>query len=265
MSQPTVTVLLPVYNAERYLREAISSVLAQTYRDFELLLINDGSTDTSEQIILSYTDTRIRYLKNDKNSSLIFTLNRGIDEAKGRYIARMDSDDICYPTRLEKQVEYMQQYKPAVVACTVSMIDEKGEPLPPWDDDRKCITPEAIRAKLPKNNCLAHPAVMVDATILKEYKYQPDEKEAEDYDLWLRLSADGKTIMKIDTSLLLYRFLQTSLTRKDKLSAAERLYRTKKRFLTKRFKQAKVNPFVLKVAYYCMQDKARSILKKLTS
>ena len=96
---PKVSVLLPVYNAEKYLQEAIDSILRQTFTDFELLLINDGSTDGSEEVIRQYHDDRIVYIKNDGNKGLIYTLNRGIEAAKGTYIARMDADDVSLPER----------------------------------------------------------------------------------------------------------------------------------------------------------------------
>ena len=107
-SSPIVTVLMPVYNAEKYLAEAINSILNQTFTNYELLIINDGSTDKSEEIILKYSDKRIRYIKNDKNIRLVATLNKGIELAKGKYIARMDADDISVPTRLEKQITLLE-------------------------------------------------------------------------------------------------------------------------------------------------------------
>ena len=100
MINPVVTVLMPVYNAEEYLVEAIESVLNQTFRDFEFLIINDGSTDRSEKIIKTFTDERIRYIRNSKNLKIVQTLNKGLALAKGIYIARMDADDISLPLRL---------------------------------------------------------------------------------------------------------------------------------------------------------------------
>ena len=108
MAFPLVTVLMPVYNAAPYLREAIDSILNQTYSDFEFLIINDGSTDETESIINSYNDPRIVYLKNETNIKLISTLNKGIELAKGKYIVRMDGDDISLPTRIELQVQFME-------------------------------------------------------------------------------------------------------------------------------------------------------------
>src|SRR5215218_8078213 len=98
---PKISVILPVYNAEKYLKAAIDSILNQTFPDFELLIINDGSSDGSEKIIKSYTDNRIVYVKNGENSGLINTLNKGIDLATGEFIARMDGDDIAVPERFE--------------------------------------------------------------------------------------------------------------------------------------------------------------------
>ena len=116
MKQAQVTVLMPVYNAEQYLREAIGSILHQTFTDFEFIIINDGSTDRSEEIIKSYTDTRIRYYKNESNLKLIATLNKGFDLAGGKYIARMDADDISLPNRLQLQFELMEK-NPEVGLC----------------------------------------------------------------------------------------------------------------------------------------------------
>ncbi len=99
MPQPIISVLMPAYNGEKFLAEAIDSVLNQTFPDFELLIVNDGSGDATETIIKGYSDNRIVYIKNDINRGLIYTLNKGVDEAKGKYIARMDVDDICLPER----------------------------------------------------------------------------------------------------------------------------------------------------------------------
>jgi glycosyltransferase involved in cell wall biosynthesis len=106
--EPMVTVLMPVYNASCYLREAIGSILLQTLRDFEFIIVDDGSTDESRDIINSYPDTRIKVISHKTNLGLITALNTGIDNARGRYIARMDADDISAPERLEKQVEFME-------------------------------------------------------------------------------------------------------------------------------------------------------------
>ncbi len=109
--KPRVTVLMSVYNGEKYLREAIDSILNQTFKDFEFLIIDDGSTDSSADIIRSYTDFRIRLIQNEKNIGLTRSLNKGLKLAKGEYIARMDVDDISLPIRFEKQVSFLDKYE----------------------------------------------------------------------------------------------------------------------------------------------------------
>ena len=215
---PVVSVILPFYNAALYLREAIDSILAQTFTDFELLLVNDGSTDGSESIIQSYTDERIRYIKNETNSGLIFSLNRGIELAGGEWIARMDADDIALPRRLEKQLSFLTINPSALLATTVKLIDDSGISLPDWKDDIAHTTALQIRKFLPKNNCIAHPTVMGKASLFKRYQYVQNQKYSEDYDLWLRLSADGVTIAKLAEPLLYYRILPTSITRFKKVN-----------------------------------------------
>ncbi|MFT5919102.1 MAG: glycosyltransferase involved in cell wall biosynthesis, partial [Granulosicoccus sp.] len=128
---PLVTVLLPVYNAEKFLEQAIRSVLDQTFTEFEFLIINDGSTDRSEEIIVSFNDSRIRYIKNETNLKLIKTLNKGIEFASGKYIARMDADDISLPTRFEQQVALLEK-QPEIGVCGTNCIifTTKGEESP---------------------------------------------------------------------------------------------------------------------------------------
>lgn len=125
---PDLTVLMPVFNAERFLREAMDSILSQTFTDFEFLIIDDGSTDVSVAIVESYTDPRIRFYQNEKNMGISPTLNRGIELATSAYIARMDADDISYPERLEKQYAYLQAHPDcALVSSLVRVIAEDGQ------------------------------------------------------------------------------------------------------------------------------------------
>lgn len=263
MNNPLVTILMPVYNGERFLREAIDSLLSQTYRNIEILIINDGSTDQSGEIIRSYQDKRIRYVVNERNSGLIFTLNRGLELATGEYLARMDSDDVCAIERIGKQASYLEQHPDiAIVATTIEMMDEAGKPLPPWTDDRNNIHPEAIRRFLLKDNCIAHPSIMARTALLQRYRFQADQKEAEDYDLWLRLCADGHQIAKIDEPLLRYRVVATGLTRKEGLSAFERLSRTKGKFLAERRRTGKWNGYCRQLWLHYLWDRFRFQVKK---
>ncbi|MFS8652378.1 MAG: glycosyltransferase family 2 protein, partial [Caldibacillus sp.] len=118
MSDPFVTVFMPVYNSGKYLVEAIESILRQTYRNLELLIVDDGSTDHSIEIIKTFADPRIRLIKNDQNRGIPFTRNVGLKEARGKYLAIMDSDDISHPERIERQVAYLENHPAIDVAGT---------------------------------------------------------------------------------------------------------------------------------------------------
>ena len=213
MNTPAVSVILPAFNCGRWLGLAIESVLQQSFTDFEFIIINDGSTDNTEQIIHSFYDQRIMYVKNIKNEGLIYSLNRAIDLSEGKYIARMDSDDICRPERLAKQKLFLDQNEDiTVVASTVELINEQGENTGPWKLDQQTITPRQIKKALLKQNCVVHPTVMVRAGILKTLEYKSYQKNIEDYDLWLRMLSRGHKISKINEPLLLYRIHRNSVT-----------------------------------------------------
>lgn len=238
MNAPVVSVLLPVYNSGDFLTAAIRSVLEQSYSDFELLIINDGSTDGSEDIIRSFSDPRIICLKNDVNKGLIFSLNHGIEMARGKYIARMDADDICLPDRFAKQVSWLEaNEKTAVVASVVSLIDQSGSVTGDWPLDRKTVSYKDIRKKMPFENCLAHPSVMIRTSVLKKLRYKTYPKHMEDYDLWLRILNRGYRIEKINEPLLLYRMHDTSVTgmHLKNRNPFLRLFRMKLRLLLEEF------------------------------
>lgn len=248
---PQVSVILPVYNAAAYLKESIDSILAQTFTDFEFVIINDGSTDRSEGIIKEYNDERIKYYKNEGNKGLIYTLNKAIDVAEGAFIARMDADDIALPQRLQEQVAWLRE-RPAtdIVASFSDEIDGSGTSVGYFAADRKTVTAKQIRNKLPVHNCLTHPTVLGRALVFKHYKYSYTQPNIEDYDLWLRLSADGKVIEKVPKILLLYRVHQSSVTQ-TKLRKTNFFYKRflcKARFLRQHLKQGKFNAFDSRVA-----------------
>lgn len=190
---PTVSVLMPTYNAERYLKEAIESILTQTFADFELIIINDGSTDSTEQIIHSFGDPRIRYIKNIKNIGLSPTLNIGLKEATGTYIARMDADDISYPTRLEKQVDFLNKNPDyGIVGCMYIVMDQKRVPYEAGGLD---FRHEAeIKLCLFGSNVFVHGETMFRSSIIikDELRYNSAYNPCEDYDLWIRMSAHTK-------------------------------------------------------------------------
>lgn len=197
---PKVTVLMPVFNGEKYLREAIESILNQTFTDFEFLIINDGSTDSTVGIINSYNDSRIRLIHNDRNAGLIVTLNKGFDLANGEYIVRMDCDDISMTERIEKQVHFMDSNLDVGVCGTWFQFVDTGQKivLPEF--------PDAVKAYLFYNSALGHPTVIIRTDVLRQHKlyYDSKYKHAEDYELWIRLSKITK-LANIPEVLLQYR------------------------------------------------------------
>jgi glycosyltransferase involved in cell wall biosynthesis len=196
-----VSILMAVYNGEKYLREAIESMLNQTYTNFEFLIINDGSTDTTEEIIMSYQDERIRHIKNEQNLKLIASLNKGLDLAIGKYIARMDADDISMPERLKKQVEYLEKNPQIGVLGSWVEIIGKEEPM----IIQHKTNFNDIRVELLFHNYLCHPSVMLNNLILKKHNLNyPNFLHAEDYGLWIQVAKYGK-IEILPEFLLKYR------------------------------------------------------------
>jgi glycosyltransferase involved in cell wall biosynthesis len=184
---PKITVLMPVYNGEKYLREAIESILCQTYTDFEFLIINDGSTDNSRKIIESYSDHRINLINNPTNIKLIKTLNKGLEIARGEYIARMDCDDISMPERFAKQVAFMDDHKEVgLLGTSFNLIDSKGiysgQYIVPLEHNLLCWS---LCFYCP----ICHPSVMLRKDVVcSAGGYDAECVHAEDYELWYRLS-----------------------------------------------------------------------------
>ncbi len=185
---PKVTVILPVYNGEDFVAEAVRSILEQSFSDFELLVIDDGSTDNSLDIIRSFDDSRIRLHVNEHNLRLIATLNRGIGLAQGEYIARMDADDISCSDRLEKQLNYLDENTDVYVAgAQVRYIDASGAAI----HDRLAPTyplhPDVFRWRIWFGCCIAHPTVVARRKFFEIAGfYNKDYCHCEDYELWLR-------------------------------------------------------------------------------
>ncbi|MFB9844067.1 glycosyltransferase family 2 protein [Mucilaginibacter ginsenosidivorans] len=201
--QPLVSVIMPVYNSAPYLREAVESILNQSYRHFEFLIFNDGSTDESGAILASYRDERIKLTDCGENKGYIHWLNEGIKNAKGVYIARMDSDDVALAGRLEKQVSYLQEHAAiGLCGCRVQPIRD-GLLGKIWDYP---VSDAAIRIAFLFQNPLAHPAVLIRRGLLEQYQlfYDAAYYPAEDYFMWFRLR-DKTQFHNLDEVLLHYR------------------------------------------------------------
>lgn len=207
MKVPKVSVIMPVYNSGTYLNEAIDSILNQKFEDFEFVIIDDGSTDQSQEIVKSYSDPRIRFYVNEKNMGVAATLNRGLKLAVGEYIARMDSDDISLPDRFDKQVSYMDTHpKVAVCATGIRMFGaQNGEKY-------FSTTHDQLKVDLLFNNCLAHPTVMMRRSVVGcTYRYNEEFSAMEDYALWIEVSRKYE-LASIKDVLLMYRIHQSQVT-----------------------------------------------------
>jgi len=184
---PLVTVLIPVYNREKYVAEAIDSILAQSFTDFELLLIDDGSTDGSVEIMRAYTDHRIRLVCNGDNLGQSKTRNKGIELARGKYMAMLDSDDLAHPKRLEKQVAFLDRHPDyAELGSWGQAIDAQGRSL--RRIKRQPVSPEDVHAHLLFVCSLSHRSIMARTAILRAYGYRNDYTRCADYELHVRLA-----------------------------------------------------------------------------
>jgi glycosyltransferase involved in cell wall biosynthesis len=193
--QTTVSIILPVYNGERFIEKAILSVLTQTYTQWELLIIDDGSTDATAEIARKYAaqDLRILYVKNEKNLGIQKTLNKGISVARGKYIARIDADDAWIDARkLEAQVSFLQS-RPEYILVGTGIVVSKG------DKELYRFVPPETDAQIRKNilfkNCFTHSSVLFLKQAVIDaggYSESAETKHVEDYDLWLKLGTIGK-------------------------------------------------------------------------
>ena len=190
---PKITVLMPVYNGERYLKEAIESILNQTFTDFEFLIIDDGSTDNSLNIIKQYAtkDSRIRLVIHKQNKKIVPTLNEGLKLAKGKYIARMDCDDISMPARIEEEINFLENHQDYImVGSDYIIINEFAKKLFYY---AAFPNYETIKVALSVTSCFAHGSVMYKKrSVLAVNGYNSKIHDAEDFELWTRLIKIGK-------------------------------------------------------------------------
>ncbi len=217
--RPKISVIMPFYNVEHFLAEAIKSILDQTFSDFEFIIINDASTDGSEKIVKNYlADQRIVYLKNEKNQGIVHNLNLGLRIAQADIIARMDGDDISEPTRLEEQFNFLNQNSDiTVVGCFVKIIDEKGKQI---DQRTKPTNPDIIKEKLIFYSPLVHPSTMFRKKAIQEAgEYRQEYLYVEDIDLWYRLVYSGHQISNVAKFLFRYRYHSKSTAHQSTANA----------------------------------------------
>jgi len=238
MSAPIVSILLPAYNAENTVRQAVSSLLRQTFSDFEIIAVDDGSQDGTGAILdeLATGDPRIQVI-HLPHSGLVAALNVGLGECSGELIARMDADDYCHPERLRLQVELLQANPEiSVCGCLVRSFprnDVKRGFLRYEEWLNSLVVHEEIVRDIFVESPLAHPSVMIRAEGLKELGGYRDMGWPEDYDLWLRFFMAGKRFAKVPRVLHFWREWADRLTFTDSRYALENFMRLKAHFLAK--------------------------------
>ncbi len=198
---PLISVIMPVYNGEQFLRETIDSVLNQTYRNFEFIIVNDGSIDSTQQIIGSYSDERIVVLGLTSNQGVCNARNAGIDISRGHYIAFCDADDLYEPDRLQIQLEFLIGH-PAVDVCgSYFIVFENGREIL----IKHPLTDQEIKEHFFTGNCIGQPSVMGKSVVFKTFWYNTELQASEDYDLWTRMATGGVIFANVPLPLVKYR------------------------------------------------------------
>ncbi len=194
---------MPIYNSAPYLETAVQSILGQTFEDFEFIIVDDGSTDGSAQILQSLSDSRVVLLSNNENRGLIYSLNLGVAVARGQYIARMDADDVSVKHRFQKQINFLREHPECAVCGTwARLMDAHGELGRTW---KRVTQPDEVRAALLFQSPLIHPSVMGKSEVFKAHPYNPEAAHCEDYALWLELAEHGFRLCNLGEVLLHYR------------------------------------------------------------
>lgn len=200
---PAISVIMPVYNAETFIYDSVTSVLNQTFKDFEFIIINDNSTDATLKILNQFlVDPRVNIISNEENLKIVKSLNIGIAMAKGEYIARMDADDICKPDRFLIQYNFakLNNYDFLGASAEYLINLKKGSKIEVPTQNNDIIFSFFI------TNPFIHPTIFIKRKIIKKYLYNVDALYVEDLDLWARLISDGINFGNLDIILLKYRF-----------------------------------------------------------
>lgn len=221
LATPCVSVIMPVFNGSAYLAQAIDSVLAQTLQDWELIVIDDGSSDTSLSIAQAYSDPRIRVLKNPHNLGLPLSRNRGVDEARGRYVAFLDSDDIALPLRLQQQIDFLEANPSiAAVGASAQPINAQGQVT---GEDWRCPgEPAYCKARLLFGAYFNTSTFTARVQLLRENHFDPMVALAEDFDLYIRLCV-RHNLINLPQTLIQCRVHGNNITRTRRQALSEAL------------------------------------------
>ncbi len=212
LMKPDISVIMSVYNGETYLKEAIESVINQTFKNWELIIINDCSTDATGEILADFAskDERIKVHTNEVNLKLPTSLNKAISLGQGKYIARMDADDICLENRLYEQYKFMEENEDIDLSSCRFMTVKNGVYASGGAGGR--IDNDAVCAMLLVSNPILHPGVIAKASVMKEFNYDTTLTCTEDLELWTRLSMANKKMAILPKCLLIYRLHDKQIT-----------------------------------------------------
>jgi glycosyltransferase involved in cell wall biosynthesis/2-polyprenyl-3-methyl-5-hydroxy-6-metoxy-1,4-benzoquinol methylase len=211
---PRLSVIMSTHNDARFLPLAMESILQQTYRDFECIIVDDASTDESARILRRYTDPRVRILHHDQNIGLTRSLNEALTHCHGTYVARMDGDDIALPDRFMKQVTFLDEHPGVGMVGTAFMYIDADNTVTGWEP--VYVTDEEIRSRLLKQNCFGHGTVMARRALLQDLGgYDESFKFSQDYDLWLRI-AERASVANLADKLYCWRRTQDSISTRNK-------------------------------------------------
>ncbi|QWE30979.1 glycosyltransferase family 2 protein [Polynucleobacter sp. Adler-ghost] len=218
-AKPLVSILMPAFNSESYINEAIDSILDQTYDNIQLIIYDDGSTDATRTLIKDYLDPRIIGIFADQNYGVVHARNVMIDRAEGKYIALMDADDIAHPSRIEKQLVYLENNFCDVIGSAQLVLNQKTGEVKKSKDN---FTDSDIRALLSVYCTLCNSSVTMRSEILKKFKYDANFLFAEDYFLWARLAGAQYRFKNLKDRLITYRIYpqQSSLLSKERSNMA---------------------------------------------
>lgn len=212
-NKPDLSIVMPVFNAGRYIAQTIKSLLDQSYQDFELIIVNDGSEDNSEEVIRTFKDTRIMLINNLGNQGIVYSRNRGLSEARGKYIAPFDADDIARKDKFEKQIVFLEKHRDfGMIGSWAKLIDESGRLLK--EQWKLAASPGAIPSILLFRNYFAQPAVLIRRECVPDRGYKDGYDIGEDYIMWADIAKKSK-VWNLPEYLVHIRKHQESTSRKD--------------------------------------------------
>ena len=203
---------MPVYNGEKFLDKSIKSILNQTFKNFEFIIINDGSTDSSLRMIESFEDKRIKIFNNLENKGITFSLNKGLQLAKGKYIARQDQDDISLPERLFLQINHLNRNNIDLVDTNFTFIDENDKYI--QDYEKRNFSPEETLSHLFFYE-MVHSSILCKRSLFRKYSIKYRKRPTEDYDLFIRLAKAGMRASRLDEKLIKQRKHSNSMCGSD--------------------------------------------------